>query len=452
MQAPGLITKGQHMNRFLLQSILSASIGFRFVRPVLAGLLPLTSALLPLGDCSAAHAAEPTSVQWNIMVVPGNQTAFSSQARELFGSHCASCHSKDGRAQTPVARQRHVQDLSECRLPDEQIVQQILHGTHDKTVDFKMPPFSEKLAPAEIDALVPLVKAFRPVFSENENLVAQNPRLAGIINFPNHQAAILEKVAFSGRYFVLNPNESHDGIQLAKILPDQGTVRLWVNGRNTMVTLKLDGGLVQPRNTSFREFLRHLLNSGGDRYSLALDRANTDLVLFLHAQLTGRTLLRSPRIPTSSFSLNATATTPALIVRTMQDALAEKGVAIVPDGDKFLLATLSAEISLTRPCSVKIKTLTGFDKYRERFPGGVFINLPNAELNQAASLYTALTGRVLCSAEGLPSNRLITLTTQSALSLEEGAYALETLFSWHGLQIVPVGGGFKVISVVGARP
>jgi mono/diheme cytochrome c family protein len=96
------------------------------------------------------------------MVVPSCQTVFSEDARERFNRYCAGCHSKDGRAQTPIARQRHVGDLSECRLNDEDIVKQILGGTRDKINTFKMPSFAEKLSRTEAETLVPLVKSFRP--------------------------------------------------------------------------------------------------------------------------------------------------------------------------------------------------------------------------------------------------------------------------------------------------
>jgi mono/diheme cytochrome c family protein len=142
------------------------------------------------------HAGDAgMSDQWNIMVVPARQTVYSSLARERFEKNCASCHSKDGRAQTPVARQRHVRDLSESKLADEAIIEQVLRGTHVKIVDFRMPPFNEKLSRAEIESLIPVVKAFRPVSSEEENSVEANPRLAGIMDFPNRNRAFLEKVA-----------------------------------------------------------------------------------------------------------------------------------------------------------------------------------------------------------------------------------------------------------------
>ena len=92
-----------------------------------------------------------------------SQTACAGEAttNELFIKVCAPCHSKDGKAQTPAARKLGVKDLSESKLTDAQIVQQILEGKQDPKAESKMPAFKEKLTSAEIDSLVPVVKEFR---------------------------------------------------------------------------------------------------------------------------------------------------------------------------------------------------------------------------------------------------------------------------------------------------
>jgi mono/diheme cytochrome c family protein len=79
----------------------------------------------------------------------------------VFTKACASCHGKDGKAQTPAAKKLGVKDLSQSKLTDEQIVQQILEGKLDQKKDSKMPAFKEKLTKAELDSLIPVVKAFR---------------------------------------------------------------------------------------------------------------------------------------------------------------------------------------------------------------------------------------------------------------------------------------------------
>ena len=399
--------------------------------------------IMAVGVGLPLHASEASVAgQWNIMVVPARQTAYSGYARERFEKYCASCHSKDGRAQTPVARQRGVRDLSESTLSDEEIIEQILHGTHGKEVDFRMPSFRERLGRTSIEELVPVVKAFRPVLPHQEHPVAASPRLAGIINFPSRKAAVLEKVARSGQYFLLGVNESHAGIELAGIRPAQGTVQLRVRGTNSPLTLKLDRELIHAADAKAPGFLRRIFDSSSDdRHALALDQANMDLVLFLYSQFTGRTVLRSPRLPATSFSLNATGSDQGQIARCLENALTESGVATIPDGSKFVFVVLASEVSTITPRSSHIVSLEADSNRAALFRGGAFINFPDAEMSEVVKFYVGLASRPLDQNQPFPSNRIVKFTSQSALTREECAYVLENLIGMQGLQLVPVGNG-----------
>jgi mono/diheme cytochrome c family protein len=81
--------------------------------------------------------------------------------KDLFVKACAPCHSKDGTAQTPAAKKLGVKDLSQSKLTDGEIIQQILEGRQDNQGPSKMPAFKEKLTRPEIDSLIPIVKSFR---------------------------------------------------------------------------------------------------------------------------------------------------------------------------------------------------------------------------------------------------------------------------------------------------
>jgi mono/diheme cytochrome c family protein len=388
---------------------------------------------------------------WNIRVVPSRQTAYSGGARELFNKNCASCHSQDGRAQTPIARQRHVRDLSGSRLTDDVIIEQILEGTHNKANTFKMPPFKEKLSRAEIESLVPVVKAFRPAPRKQTDQADGRPRLAGMVNCFYGQFAVLETFDSSGEYFILREKESHAGVTLLRFRPKKGMVELHVGGTNPIVNLILDGWAAShPRGSGLSGFL--------DRLSIALNNApqkieltevNTDLVLFLYSQLTGCTLIRSPRLPAASFDLAFGATGPESAAHRLKMALKSKGIATIEDGEKFIQVVPASEAASVRPHSSEIKALAGKRSRPEVFPGGVFINFPNTQLTEVVKLYADLTGRELDRTGQLPVQDLkVTFTTQTALSTAECVYALETLLRWHGLKVVPMGGvSFKVIGI-----
>jgi mono/diheme cytochrome c family protein len=101
-------------------------------------------------------------VTWLAFIAAGTiQMAGSAEPSELFMKTCAPCHSKDGKAQTPAAKKLGVKDLSESKLTDEQIIQQILEGKLDPKKESKMPAFKEKITKAEIESLIQVVKGFR---------------------------------------------------------------------------------------------------------------------------------------------------------------------------------------------------------------------------------------------------------------------------------------------------
>ncbi|MBI3850929.1 MAG: c-type cytochrome [Verrucomicrobia bacterium] len=406
------------------------------------------------------HASDAApAAQWNIMVVPSRQTAFSGGAKEMFNKNCAPCHSKDGRAQTPVARQRHVQDLSECKLEDDKIIEQILEGTHNKTNTFKMPPFKEKLTRAEVESLVPLVRAFRPLplplpNKRSDDDQSVGPRLVGIINLDWCGYAVLESGRSPGRYFMLREKESHEGVSLIKIRPKKGAVKLNVGGTNPIVTLTLDGWAAShPKAKGISGFLARLGDALADTpQGIALNGANTDLVLFLYSQFSGQTLIRSPRLPAALFDLDFLAPSPETAAHRLNKALAVKGITTIEDGEKFLLVVPTSEVAAVKPRFSEIRSLARDNSRPGLFPGGVFINLPNTELSRMVKLYADLTGRRLDRTRQLPSsNDPVNFTTQTALSQEECAYALETLLSWHGLKVVPVGSDEIKVDLVRTR-
>lgn len=90
---------------------------------------------------------------------PLNARADTTNA--LFLKSCASCHGKDGKAQTSVARKLGVKDLSQSKLNDTQIEKQILEGRPADQTSAKMPAFKDRLTAEEIKSLIPVVKSFR---------------------------------------------------------------------------------------------------------------------------------------------------------------------------------------------------------------------------------------------------------------------------------------------------
>jgi mono/diheme cytochrome c family protein len=391
------------------------------------------------GSCYAGDAA--AADQWNIMLVPANQTVYSGEARTTFNKYCAPCHSKDGRAQTPVARQRRVRNLSESNASDARIIEQILDGTHNKATMFKMPAFREKLSRAQVESLVPLLKAFRSFPQAPQHQTAGIPRLAGMISDRYRHFAILETAGSSHHYFILRERERHEGVTLLDASPNKGRVNLRVGAANPVVTLTLDGWSVsQPTDkgtAGIRESLSLALN--GIPPKLALRKVNLDLVLFLYSQFSGRTIIRSPHLPAALLDLNVGAAGPESMTQGLKRVLLAHGITSIEDGDKFLLVMPESESGSVHPQFRQFEASAADGSWPDLYPGGVNVNLPNTGLDQLVRLYTELTGRKFDSLE-LPTTGMVNFTTRAPLSKVECVYALETLLRWHGLERVTVAG------------
>lgn len=79
----------------------------------------------------------------------------------LFENFCIPCHGPDGRARTPAARKLAVKDLTQSRLDEAVIAQQIAEGSKDAGGKERMPPFKGRIDSLEIRALVEFVKSLR---------------------------------------------------------------------------------------------------------------------------------------------------------------------------------------------------------------------------------------------------------------------------------------------------
>ena len=75
----------------------------------------------------------------------------------LYGTHCASCHGGDGRANTPKGRDTDADDLTTSKVQNmsaAKMTRIIKNGKGD------MPAFGKRLTAAQITAIIRHVKAF----------------------------------------------------------------------------------------------------------------------------------------------------------------------------------------------------------------------------------------------------------------------------------------------------
>lgn len=85
----------------------------------------------------------------------------TSASQDLYLKNCASCHGKDGKAQTPIGKKLKVKDLSISTRTIPEIEKQIAQGFRENNGTVKMPPFQDRLSPAEIRSVAEYVVKFR---------------------------------------------------------------------------------------------------------------------------------------------------------------------------------------------------------------------------------------------------------------------------------------------------
>lgn len=110
--------------------------------------------------CLPAHPT-PAITLAVLLCLAGSTTVGAADGPTLFKQHCALCHGKDGKADTPAAKKFGAKDLSASKTEDTEITRQIHEGKRDDKGKQLMPGFAEKLSAEDIVALVGQVKSFR---------------------------------------------------------------------------------------------------------------------------------------------------------------------------------------------------------------------------------------------------------------------------------------------------
>jgi hypothetical protein len=255
------------------------------------------------------------------------------------------------------------------------------------------------------------------------------PRLAGIVHLPDRRVVILESVPArlgNARPLILSEGQREGDVEVLQIDSEKGTAKLRT-GRTNVV---LNFNLVKQPNFS-----------GSTSFAIMLDNADLDPILTIYSELKGRTLLRSPRLPAISLSLNGSSTNHAQTALMLEKVFAEKGIKTIPDGEKFVMIVPESEAKAVHPHSPEIKTHDVAGERAELIPPGTLTFL-GATVNQVGPIYAELLGR---KPESNPRSTLpngaIYFQNLTPLSKEECVYALDTLFRWQGVKVIPVGQG-----------
>lgn len=259
---------------------------------------------------------------------------------------------------------------------------------------------------------------------------AAHPRLTGIVEVEDVKLAIIQlsspprsEIAFKEGQ---REGSRNDHLEVFAIDSTQHSVTADIVTNNRRTTVKLATAGAATNHT---------------RAGIVLEEVRLQTVLDLFVQFADRTILQHPSLPDIKFSLAKAVTNRAEAAEVLKSALAEKGIAVVPDGPKFLMVARAEMASKLKPRAVDLVAANS-----EPLPPGS-INFSSASLVNVLMIYAEfLGGKLDRNAPPLPDGKVV-LRMPIALTKEECVYALGTLIGWHGVKLVPAGDGtFKCIS------
>lgn len=250
------------------------------------------------------------------------------------------------------------------------------------------------------------------------------PRLSGIVDLPEFKKAVFEwKADCCGpRQLVLTEGESMWGVELLSIASAQRSVQVNVKGAQGPITL-----ILPARSNS----------APASGSGIEIVDASVYSVLDLYGQLTGKTLLYWPRLPTAGVSAGGSAASRKDAAKILQTALDDRQIASVTDGEKFIMIVPADQVSAVKPRAPRSESASSPKTAAELLPPDSII-FKGVTIDMVYPLYAEYIQAKLDRSGPLPTpiQPFIFLYTRSALSRDEVVYALDTIFGWQGIKMV----------------
>jgi len=246
------------------------------------------------------------------------------------------------------------------------------------------------------------------------------PKLTGILGLPDVKLALIESPGPPrGEGLVnLGEGERRGRLEVLAINAHELTVEAMNGGKR--VNLRLEPTTEKEVNAALS--------------CLRLSNANLQQVLDAYGRINSRTVLQHPALRPALLSLDTSVKNWPDAIAALERLFEQHGIASIRDGAKFVLV-IPAQMTntATAPSNGIVPRTTENGPALE---GTIYFE--NAELPQALAIYGRLVGRKLVKAVGLPTAS-IRLRPATDLTRAEAAYALETLFRWNGVKVVPIG-------------
>lgn len=275
-------------------------------------------------------------------------------------------------------------------------------------------------------------------------------RLVGIATVGNGPLALLENESAPPRQRELQllPGQREEGIRVLEINSAAGNVKLEVEGK----TQEIGFAPAAPASIVLRS-PGHLKVSGhlNQQAEIRLQGAGLRQVFALYQQLAERSLLRSSALPALRLDLRSVErVTVADILQGIEQTLRDNGIALKPDGEKFVIASEAGapdRITLqVRETAVKLAAAPepNINAAQDSdLPAGT-INFPGTDLNQVLQIFQELANRTLVRSVTLPATT-IDFRTYTPLTKAEAIYAFVAFLAENGVSVFPAGDHFMLV-------
>jgi hypothetical protein len=254
---------------------------------------------------------------------------------------------------------------------------------------------------------------------------AEQVRLIGIVNVPPMKLAAIRMNGPRSQTYFLSDGEREGLLEVLNIDPILAMARVRVWGTNELE-------------------LQLKTNPNEGPVNLIFENLPADFFYTLYARLAARTVLRPAALPGPAFTLRARASSKAEAVSILEKALADNGVATIPDGEHFVIVVAQDYKARVKPAAPATTTA---DSKSDILPAGT-INFRSIDMSQAALILAELKAQKFdqTGTEGFLSAP-VSLRTQTALTKEEAIYAIETVFRLNGVKTLTDGNTMRLRSI-----
>ena len=241
-------------------------------------------------------------------------------------------------------------------------------------------------------------------------------KLVGILGY-EVPLAILQVPKTNGGFertdqFELRADQSEEGVEIQSIDVTNGIVLAMVDGKSRTFAFEAPGGFKMADKPA----------------TIRLLDAKLHPLIHFYGEAKGRTVLEHPELEGAGFTLTANPQNKSEAAKAFEQLFASRKIAAIPDGDKFILLVPYAFTNQVTPRSDELAK-------PGQMLGQLSINFQGVPLAKVLEVYGEYVGHPVNDVEHVPCCNGVFLVQQNPLSKEQICYAMQTIFTWHGIRL-----------------